>query len=139
MAERLHFDSKDLYDPEVMAAELADLDEIDQERELESGGRFVAALLEEQLPSRGFPVDFIVREDWGWHVEINDSVCRMAVGCGYSTGYYGLHCFLMPEKPRLWHLFKHARVKERLHALRDAVEDILRNSGKVSGLKWLDD
>lgn len=140
MSWRLHFQSKSMYDPEVMEAELADLDDIEQERELESGGRFVAALLEEQLPGKGFPVDFIVREDWGRHVEITDPVCRLAVGCGYSgEGDHGLHCFVMPDRPRLWHLFKRAEVSERIDALKQAVEHILRDSGQVSGLQWLED
>ena len=140
MPLRLHFQSKDLDDQEVLGAELAHLDESEREAELEQGGRFVAALLEAQLPGKGFAVDFTIREDWGWHVEIKDSVCRMSVGCGYSgESEYGYHCFVRPEEPRLWHLFKRAAVTGRIAALKQAVEGILQESGKVSGLQWLED
>ena len=129
-----------MFDPEVMEAELADLDDIEQERELESGGRFVAALLEEQLPGKGFTVDFIVREDWGWCVSLKNPGFDLWVGCGYSgEGDYGLHCFVRPEQPRFWHFLKRAEVSDRIAALKQAVEDILRDSGQVSGLQWLED
>lgn len=133
MSVRLHFQSKTLYDVEVVGPE-------EEDDYLEQGGKFVAELLEAQLPAKGFPIDFVIREDWGWCVSLKNPGFDLWVGCGYSgEGDYGLHCFVRPEKPRFWHFFKGAEVFNRITALKQAVEDILRNSGKVSGLQWLED
>lgn len=133
MTWRLHFQSKSLYDTEVVGIE-------QEEDYLEQGGKFVAELLESHLPAKGFPVDFIVREDWGWCVSLKDQGFDLWVGCGYSgEGDHGLHCFVRPEQPRFWHMFKRTEVAERIAALKQVIESILRDSGQVSDLQWLED
>ncbi|MBI1180154.1 MAG: hypothetical protein GC201_06315 [Alphaproteobacteria bacterium] len=140
MGWRLHFQTRSLFDTEVLAAELAKLTEEEESVEIEQGGRFVAALLEAELPGRGFPIRITIREDWGWHVGLEEKLCWMSIGCGYSgEGDYGLHCFVRPEKPRPWHVFKRAKVAQRIAELKQAVEDILRDSGQVEGLQWRED
>lgn len=133
MSWRLHFQSKSLTDTEVVGPD-------EEEDYLEQGGKFVAELLEVELPAKGFQIDFVIKEDWGWCVSLKNPGFDLWVGCGYSgEGDYGLHCFVRPEEPRLWHFYKRAAVAERIAALKQAVEDILRNSGQVSELQWLED
>ena len=133
MTWRLHFQSKALDDIQVVGPE-------QEEDYLEQGGKFVAELLESRFPAKGFPVDFTIREDWGWCVSLKDQGFDLWVGCGYSgEGDYGFHCFVRPEQPRLWHLLKREHVARRIADLKQAVEDILRDSGKVSDLKWRED
>ncbi len=140
MSWRLLFQSKTLWDPDVLAPELAKLDVYEEGVEIEQGGRFVAALLEAQLPSRGFPINFVIREDWGWCISLDNPGFDLLIGCGYSgEGDYGLHCFVRPEQPRIWHVFKRTAVAERIADLKQTIEDILRESGQVSDLHWHED
>jgi hypothetical protein len=138
----IRFQSKALFDPEVLAPELAELDEDEQEAELEQGGRFVAALLEARLPEKGFPVDFTVNEDWGWCISLKKTHGYSPwIGCQYGydrRGDYSLQCFVEPDKPVIWRWFRRINITERTAALKQAIEDILRESGLADDIYWSD-
>jgi hypothetical protein len=139
----IRFQSKALFDPVVLAPELAELDVMEEGAMIEHGGRFVAALLEERLPSKGFPVDYVGKEDWGWYVSLKKiHGYHQWIGCQYGfddQGDYGLQCFVRPDKPIIWRWFRRIDIAERTAALKQAIEDVLRESGKVDGIYWTDE
>ncbi len=110
---------------------------------IEHGGRFVAALLQMELPKKGFAVNTVGKEDWGWYVNLKKSHgYSSSIGCQYcfdENGDYGLQCFVQPDKPFIWRWFHRINIASHTAALKQAIEDILRESGKVDGIYWSDE
>ncbi len=139
----IRFQSKELFDPVVLAPELAHMDVMEEGAAIEHGGRFVAELLEAELPAKGFPIDFNIKEDWGWCVSLKTTHgFKQWIGCQYAfddRGDYGLQCFVRPDKPVIWRWFRRIDITERTAALKQAIEDVLYESGKAEGIYWSDD
>lgn len=129
MSSRLLFDSPALMDPYPE----------DDDETPGVAGRLVIELLAERLPEHGFATSDVVEEDWGWVVCLGAPDSWLAVGCGFSGETdNGLNCFTLPEEPRPWHLFGRAHKRARIDELKQAVEAVLRDSGKAHDLRWVE-
>jgi hypothetical protein len=125
----LIFDSEELFDPP--------LDDDDNDDNAVCG-KVAINYLAAHLPGKGIQTVDSFREDWGWVLKIDNPEFSLYIGCGFAgTTDLGLNCFTIPDQPRIWHWFGRQRKRQRIQAVKDAVEKILRESGKVSGLHWL--
>jgi hypothetical protein len=100
-------------------------------------GKLVAALLAAELPRYGYHIDFVVDEDWGWHVGLEHAPFRLSIGCaiGLYRENHAHHCFIEPTKPFVRRWFKRIDTSEAVEKLASAIEEIVRANGG-SDLEW---
>lgn len=111
----------------------------DEEAEINPGrfGRRLAEFLAEQLLRRGFTVQGIGAEDWGWRVDLENAAFPLWIGCGnYEEGEDAFLCFIEPSKPVLRRWFKKIETAEVIERVASALEASLQSNEKVSGIKW---
>lgn len=100
-------------------------------------GENVARLLCQHLPDSGFSIKEIDWEDWGWRIQLIHSAFPLWIGCGHYEEYPDGHlCFIRPSKPYIRRWFKRISTEEAVEQLASAIEQVLRNSGKVTHLRW---
>ncbi|RKS91250.1 hypothetical protein DFR51_0809 [Sphingosinicella microcystinivorans] len=100
-------------------------------------GQEVAKLLRSGLPERGFHVEGMSSEDWGWRVKISHPAFPLWIGCGfYPELEDGMLCFIEPSKPYVRRWLKRVSTTEVVELLASALESTLRKSGKAQDLRW---
>lgn len=102
----------------------------DNETNLGIYGRQLAAWLRERFMQKGYPVEEVVAEDWGWCVICSRKPVLLWIGCGGGSNgdedmlplapNINWHCFAEADSPP-WRLFAQSRkddkdaLKQRLH------------------------
>ena len=100
-------------------------------------GKRLAEFLRDQLPRHGFTVKGLGAEDWGWMVDLDHDAFPLWIGCGnYEEFEHGFLCFIEPSKPVIRKWFSKIDTAPTVEKLATALETILRDSGKVSRLRW---
>jgi hypothetical protein len=101
-------------------------------------GKRLAEFLATELPRRGFPVTTMYPEDWGWTIELENEEFALWIGCAnYGDG--GFVCFIEPSQPQVRKWLKTIPTTEIVDRLATALEQIMRESGKASNLRWWDE
>jgi hypothetical protein len=96
--------------------------------------------LAENLPRHGFKGLCIGTEDWGWMVEIENREFPLWIGCAnYGESENEFQCFIEPSKLFVRKWFSKIETGPIVEKLAAALERVLLQSGKVSGLRWLSD
>lgn len=97
----------------------------------------LAEFLAAELPAQGFTVRSLSVEDWGVRVELDHDAYPLWIGCGnYEEYENGFLCFIEPATPFVRKWFRKLPNAPTVERLATAIEAILENSGKVSGLRW---
>ncbi len=101
-------------------------------------GKRLAEFLAGELGKRGFDVQGIRSEDWGWAVDLKNEAFPLWVGCGnYEEFADGFLCFIEPSKPTIKKgLFSKIETGSTVERLASALENSLSESGKVSDIRW---
>lgn len=101
-------------------------------------GKRLAEFLAAELSKRGFKVEGIRSEDWGWAVDLENEDFPLWVGCGnYEELADGFLCFIEPSKPIIKKgLFLKIDTRPTIERLASALEESLRDGGKVSDIRW---
>lgn len=112
-----------------------------EEEEMNPGryGRKLALFLAEALRGRGFETGEPFAEDWGWQVEIANEGFPLWIGCGnIDETPDAFLVFIEPSRPVIRKLFRKIETRSSVEPLAAALHAALAESGKVSGLKWVD-
>ncbi len=110
-----------------------------EDQEINPGrfGKRLAEFLRDTLPRHGFKVKRLVAEDWGWLVDLEHDPFPLWIGCGnYEEFEHGFLCFIEPSKPIVQKWFSKVDTAPTVERLATVLEAILRDSGKVSRLRW---
>jgi hypothetical protein len=100
-------------------------------------GKRLADFLREGLRKRGFETKEPIAEDWGWIVPVVNESFRLWIGCGRYQKYNdGFLCFIKPHKPFVWRLLKRLDTRERVNALREAMDKVLAGEERVRSKRW---
>jgi hypothetical protein len=100
-------------------------------------GQGLADLMAAQLPKFGFPVKFVVAEDWGWHVELDNADFKLSIGCGIF-GHFdnGFHCFIRPNRPQIRKWFRRISTEKTVERLGAAMMKIASSDSRISDVHW---
>lgn len=100
-------------------------------------GKRLAEFLAEGLMSRGFIVDELTAEDWGWAIPINIFEFKLWIGCGNYNEYKdGFLCFIEPHTPSIRKLFKTVNTQPVIVAIQKAMDEILSEHAGIFDKKW---
>jgi hypothetical protein len=100
-------------------------------------GKAIAELLSQLLPGHGYVVEGIEAEDWGWRVQVANHGFPLWIGCGaYEEFPDGCLCFIEPSQRFVRRWFERIDTEATVERLADALEQVLRESGKASDLRW---
>ena len=100
-------------------------------------GKRLADFLREGLRKQGFETNEPIAEDWGWVVPVVNESFRLWIGCGYYQAYEdGFLCFIEPHKPFVWRFFKKVEARERIDALRKAMDQVLAEAEGIRSKRW---
>jgi hypothetical protein len=100
-------------------------------------GKRLADFLREGLRKEGFETAEPNAEDWGWCVPVINKSFRLWIGCGRYQAYDdGFLCFMEPHKPFVWRFFKRVDTRERIDALRRALDKILGDEQGIHSKRW---
>ncbi len=117
-----------------------DFPPIDGEEEQINNGRYgkrLADLLCANLPRYGFQVTSLTPEDWGWRTDLRNEEFPLWFGCGNYDEYDdGFLCIIAPSKSSIRRWLRRIPTTATVERLASALESILRDSGKVSQLRW---
>lgn len=101
-------------------------------------GQRLAEFLRLELQKRGMYTGEPFAEDWGWIVPIRNENFKTWVGCAnyeeYSNGFL---CFIEPRVPMVRRFFfRKIDTTAFIEAIRNAIEDSLKNNSGISDIKW---
>jgi hypothetical protein len=100
-------------------------------------GKQLADFLRAGLRGQGFETKAPVAEDWGWVVPVVNKSFRLWIGCGHYQEYPdGFLCFIEPHTPFVRKLFKKIDTRERIAALRQAMDKVLAEGAGISLKRW---
>lgn len=100
-------------------------------------GKRLADFLREGLRKQGFETKEPVAEDWGWVVPVVNRSFRLWIGCGRYQEYDdGFLCFIEPHKPFVWRFLRRLDTRERINALRQAIDKVLVEEEGVRSKRW---
>lgn len=100
-------------------------------------GKRLAEFLSEELKNADYKIKRVVSEDWGWIVELENKQFPLWIGCGnYEETENGFLCFIESSKPYIRRWFRRLHAEPTIERLVDAIETILKESGKVTNLRW---
>jgi hypothetical protein len=100
-------------------------------------GKRLADFLREGLARQGFETKEPIAEDWGWVVPVVNKPFRLWIGCGHYQEYEdGFLCFIEPHKPFVWRMFKRVDTRERIAALRQAMDRVLVEREGIRSKRW---
>jgi hypothetical protein len=100
-------------------------------------GKRLAYFLREGLQREGFQIREPFAEDWGWVVPVVNEPFRLWIGCGHHQEYPdGFLCFIEPHKPFVRRLFRKIDTRERIAALREAIDKVLAANAGIRGKHW---
>jgi hypothetical protein len=90
-------------------------------------GKELAQWIKKKLLNKGYPIEKILAEDWGWCIICYDKPFLLWVGC--SGEYYDekliWSCFAEVEKPLFRNPFKKINTKEALYKLDSELFELL--------------
>ena len=102
-------------------------------------GRALAAFVAEGLRARGFQAGEPFAEDWGWQVDVANPGFPLWIGCGnVEETANGFLVFVEPSRPVIRKLFRKIETRPAVEPLAAALHALLAESGKASGLSWVD-
>lgn len=108
------------------------------EQDTDDPGESVARLLVERLSECGYQIKEAVPEDWGWRIDIGNAAFPLWVGCGryeqYDDGGYLV--FIDPSTPYVRRGLKRLATSETVEALAGAIDQVLRQDGRVYEVRW---
>ena len=100
-------------------------------------GRRLAEFICERLPREGFTTAVPIAEDWGYHIDVANDGFGLWIACGryqeYPDGYL---CSIEPHKPYIRRLFRRIDTRERVEALRCALDKILSADDGIRAKRW---
>ena len=100
-------------------------------------GKALADFLASALSRHGCEVTSVSAEDWGWRIDLRNDAFPLWLGCGnYDEFENGFLCFIEPSAPLIRHWLKRIETSSTVERLATAVESVLRDSGKVTNLRW---
>lgn len=101
-------------------------------------GKRLAEYLVAKLSSRGFEMQEIVTEDWGYYLPIRNDGFRLAVCCGHQDGDDDQFlCFTEPATPVFTKfLFKKIDATAELARLTAALAEILSSDPEIREVVW---
>lgn len=100
-------------------------------------GKRLADFLREGLRHHGFETKEPIAEDWGWVVPVVNKSFRLWIGCGRYQQYDdGFLCFIEPHQPFVWRFLKRLDTRERINALREAIDMLLIEEEGVRSKRW---
>lgn len=100
-------------------------------------GKRLADFLREGLRKQGFETNEPIAEDWGWVVPVVNKSFPIRIGCGRYQAYAdGFLCFIEPHKPFVWRFFRRVDARERIDALRKAIDHILTEAEGIRSKHW---
>lgn len=100
-------------------------------------GKQLADFLREGLRTQGFETKEPIAEDWGWVVPVVNERFRLWIGCGNYQEYEdGFLCFIEPHKAFVWRFFRRINTRERIAALRQAMDRVLAESAGIRSKRW---
>jgi len=99
-------------------------------------GKAVCQFLERELPQRGFEVIRYVAEDWGWWIEVENSVKSLELAIysgGHDISEMDYAILLDIRKPSFFSLKKMKRVSREteMKSLQSALEDLISSTPNV--------
>jgi len=110
-----------------------------EEEEINPGryGKRLADFLVGELPGYDFRIARLNAEDWGWRIDLLHDAFPLWIGCGnYEEHEDGFLCFIEPSRPFVRRWFKRISTSETVERLAGALEEIIRQSGNASDLRW---
>jgi hypothetical protein len=103
-------------------------------------GKRLAEHLAAELQRRGWPVEELYSEDWGWVIPIRNEGFPLWVGCGNHEEWPdGFLCFVEPKKPLVRRWFRSIDTTPVVGRLTEALDDILRSDVDVRAVRWWTD
>lgn len=103
-------------------------------------GKRLAEFIAAELPRKGYRVRDVYAEDWGWVVELDNAEFPLWVGVGNYEEYDdGFLCFIEPSKPFVRRWFRSVPTGGTIERLANAMEQVIRDSGKARDMKWWSD
>jgi hypothetical protein len=103
-------------------------------------GKRLADFLREGLRSEGFETNKPIPEDWGWIVPVINKLFPLWIGCGHYAEYQdGFLCFIEPHTPVVWKFLKRVDTRDRIEALRQAMDKVLSEEAGIRCKRWWGD
>lgn len=100
-------------------------------------GKLLADFLREGLLARGYEISEPIAEDWGWCLRVLNQPFSMWIGCGHYQEYPdGYLCFIVPQKPYVWKLFRRISTCTRVQALQAAMDEVLMECDDIRRKQW---
>jgi hypothetical protein len=100
-------------------------------------GKRLAEFLHDGLRAEGFETGTPFPEDWGWVVPVVNEQFRLWIGCGNYQGYTdGFLCFIKPHKPLVRRFLRKIDTRERISALREAMDRVLSEDAGIREKRW---
>lgn len=107
-------------------------------------GRQLANWLRERLIEKGYEVEDVIPEDWGWCVMCSRKPYYLWIGCSSVTDYdtaipgdppskenVTWACFATAEVPFLKRLFKSINTEQGLSKLEETLNEIIKNEHRI--------
>jgi hypothetical protein len=102
-------------------------------------GKRLADYLAAGLTDRGWQIEAIVAEDWGWYVPLKNEGFRLAVCCGHQDGDEDeFLIFTDPSRPSVRKGFKKVDATPQLTRLTKTLQDILQSDPDITEVVWTD-
>ncbi|HEY5710932.1 MAG TPA: hypothetical protein VIT38_03465 [Allosphingosinicella sp.] len=102
-------------------------------------GRALAEFVAAGLAAKGFRAGTPFAEDWGWQVDVANEEFPLWIGCGnIEESANGFLVFVEPSRPFVRKWFRKIATEPAVAPLAAALHAVLADSGKVSGLTWVD-
>lgn len=100
-------------------------------------GKRLADFLRDGLRAHGFETEEPIPEDWGWVVPVLNKPFRLWIGCGRYQAYEdGFLCFIQPHQPVVRKFFKKIATRERIVALKRAIDEVLTEQNGIRSKRW---
>lgn len=100
-------------------------------------GKRLADFLREGLCQHGFETRKPIAEDWVWAIPVVSKPFRLWIGCGHYQEYEdGFLCFIEPQKPFVRRWLRRVDTRERINALRQAMDKVLTKGEGIRSKCW---
>ena len=96
-------------------------------------GKQLAKWLQERLLEKGYKVEKIYPEDWGWCVMYSEKPFKLWVGCSSIIENENIiwSCFSAAEVPTIKNIFKKINVEPSLTKLNRSLKEIIKSENKI--------
>lgn len=100
-------------------------------------GKRLAEYLVQKLAEKGIQTEFIIGEDWGWYIPLQNEGFRLALCCGHQDGDKDQFlCFTDPSTPIVKKLFRKIDATPQLTRLTEALQQILAADPEIRDVVW---